>query len=522
MSKYFTDRYLCVFIILLLLPLFTGWAAPPLAKTPFRAEQALDEESKHHIIPFGQLGVIVASNASICFYDENLSLRWATKFSLNNDCRYVSFRMLNDSLHFAITSNNQLLYMCLSLLDGKGRANVVNVFLDDKTNVENAQMYSDRLMILAANNDKHRIIKHCYNSDTFFVKEIPLPDNYVCRSSFFDTAQNKIYVLFGSENYRDDALLLAVCDTSLSDISIKKIAASEDNIRIVDGKISMFNNRQIAIGGIWNYNDEKQEKSSYYEGTQSTGIYFALCLGDSIDILFKTYIDFRNSNALSSEALTSALERTKKGDMPALLAGLQVVPYKNSSGNMGLAVLAEAFERKFSTQTDMYYDIYGSMVPYTRTIYEGLYFVDVFCGMFEIDSNGIASGDNSFAANISDNNISALKSSYYVFNVNVEDIYQNIFKYTAFAKDSTGAILYAFPSENRIYYRVLPTMQGVANGRLNIMYSGDKVQKSWNNRIVHWYDNCFLGYGYQQILNYKVSRSPRNVFYLNKLLMGWR
>jgi hypothetical protein len=518
MSRCFADRYFCIFILLLLL-LFNGWAAPPLAKTPFRVEQELGNEATHRIIPLGQLGVLVASNVSMCFYDENLSMRWAIKFSLNADSKYVGFRLFNDSLHFVINSDNKVVYMCLSLANGRGRAKTVNVQIDNKVNLESAQIYADRLLMLTSNNNKYGVINFSFNSDTFSAKEIPLPDNYICRSSFFDTAQNKIYALFRSENYRDDALLLAVCDTSLSDISIKKVGKEKDDIRIVDGRISAFSNGSIAIGGIWNYNMERQERSSQYEGTQSSGIYIALCSGDSVDISFKTYMDFKSGNSLQSsfqsEALNAALERTRKGNTPTLLAELQVLPYKSSSGSMGVAVLAEAFERKFNTQTDMYYDVYGRMVPYTRTIYEGLYFVDVFCGMFEIDS-----GSTGGLTGATDS--SSLKSNYYIFNVNVEDVYQNAFKYTAFAQDSTGAVLYAFPSEGRVYYRALPTMQGVSGGRLNTMYNGDKVQKNWSNRVIYWYDNCFLGYGYQEILNYKVSRSPRNVFYLNKLLMGWR
>jgi hypothetical protein len=200
----------------------------------------------------------------------------------------------------------------------------------------------------------------------------------------------------------------------------------------------------------------------------------------------------------------------------------------DSSG--GFAVLAEAYERKFSTTTETYYDAYGRIIPYTRTVYEGISFTDVFCGLFSAGNV-----QSSVQNNVQNSVQSKLKNDgLYVFDVSSNNIYSAPFTYSAFAQDSFGNILYAFPSEGRVYYRALPAaagvqdtahtvyLQDVSGGRLTSLYNGDKVQKNWNNLIITWYNGCFLACGYQQILNHKVHRNTRNVFYLNKLIMGWR
>jgi hypothetical protein len=234
------------------------------------------------------------------------------------------------------------------------------------------------------------------------------------------------------------------------------------------------------------------------------------------------------------------------------LTQTRVVPLQGSGdGSVDFAVLAESYERKYSTATEMYYDAYGRMVPYTRTTYEGVFFTNVFCGLFSAgvartgDAQSLKSvlqdsmcGDSQADLSRPQNGQSIqyrLKDDgLYVFDVSSDNIYSAPFACSAFARDSFGNILYAFPSESRVYYRALPFaggvqdtahtvyLQDVSGGRLTSLYDGDRVQKNWNNRIITWYNGCFLAYGYQQILNHKASRSTRNVFYLNKLMMGWR
>jgi hypothetical protein len=293
----------------------------------------------------------------------------------------------------------------------------------------------------------------------------------------------------------------------------------------------------VVIAGTWNFNRSRQDVSYYDKGTSSAGVYAVICRNGVIDseaMMFKPYSEFL----------------TTKNSL--FLTQTRVVPLQSSDDNsVNFAVLAENYERKYSTATEMYYDAYGRMVPYTRTIYEGISFANVFCGSFSADctrtdsAKSLKSGlrdsvhndlqtDLPYTQNGQNRQYRLKADGLYVFDVSGNNIYSAPFAYSAFAHDSFGNILYAFPSEGRVYYRALPAdrkiqdtahtvyLQDVLGGKLTPLYDGDRVQKNWNNRIITWYDGCFLAYGYQQILNHKAPRSTRNVFYLNKLIMGWR
>jgi hypothetical protein len=473
-------------------------AQKTLPQNPFRAEsEVLDKEVPYNIFPLGQLGVVTISAGTVAFYDENLKLRWNTGFSLNKSYNCVAYRPLNDSLHFIFYNKDKFVHLWVSCTDGNGAAKYLDITLADNDNVEGVQIFEDRAMLLLSNKDKFRFLIYRYGSDTFATKEIPLPGGYACSNVVFDTVSGMSYAVFNSASYKDDGLLLAISDTSIDSVAVSEVRARRGDIRLLNGSVVVLGGN-VILSGIWNYNKSKQDISYYDKGISSMGIYAAICkngIVDSSTMVLKSYTEFpKNKNA-------------------SFLAQSRIV-----SLDSGFAVLAEMYERKFSTTTETYYDAYGRMIPYTRTFYEGVSFTNVFCGMFS-------------PCNVQR---SLLCEGLYVFDVSNDNIYSAPFPYSAFARDSFGNILYAFPSEGRAYYRALPAapatqdtahtiyLQDVSGGRLTSLYSGDKVQKNWNNRIITWYNGCFLAYGYQQILNHKAPRTTRNVFYLNKLLMGWR
>ncbi len=52
---------------------------------------------------------------------------------------------------------------------------------------------------------------------------------------------------------------------------------------------------------------------------------------------------------------------------------------------------------------------------------------------------------------------------------------------------------------------------------LESKYRGDKVMEDLGSRMIHWYDNYFICYGYQKIKNNRISGGKRTTFYFNKL-----
>jgi len=85
---------------------------------------------------------------------------------------------------------------------------------------------------------------------------------------------------------------------------------------------------------------------------------------------------------------------------------------------------------------------------------------------------------------------------------------------------SGGELAFFYSSQNRLYYKISGgpnsdnTLQNIS---LESTYKGDKVTEDLGSKMIHWYNNYFICYGYQKIKNNRVSGGKRTIFYFNKL-----
>jgi hypothetical protein len=77
-----------------------------------------------------------------------------------------------------------------------------------------------------------------------------------------------------------------------------------------------------------------------------------------------------------------------------------------------------------------------------------------------------------------------------------------------------------YSNENKINYKVISTDKEpgpLQNIQLEKLYKGDKIMEDLGSRMINWYDNYFICYGYQKIRNNRISGGKRTIFYFSKL-----
>ena len=82
-----------------------------------------------------------------------------------------------------------------------------------------------------------------------------------------------------------------------------------------------------------------------------------------------------------------------------------------------------------------------------------------------------------------------------------------------FPADNELALFYS--NANKVHYKIVgPEYGGGSSQSLTLQskYKGDKVMEDLGSRMVHWYDNYFLCYGYQKIKNNRISGGKRTIF----------
>lgn len=498
-----------------------------------------EDDLPFSVLPLAQLGVAVVTNQnelgqstprrSIAFYDENLQLRWKTAVEIAAEYQYLGYRAGEDSLYFALSclphykSQYPLASLTVCLADGAWRLNYRAVELPPKLEILSMQMREDDWGWLALDKDEY-VWYYLPTRDkpadstgataeaaqTETPLRMPLGLDNRREWCHIATDSTTVFTLFRDRKLRMPGLTL--CRHGWRDVppAISEILPPDESLRLVDAKLSVLPDGRLWVGGTYHLSREKQTVSPYDRGSETTGLFAALY--DQADgtsdaprrLTFwkRAYYDFPDlENRLSREAwydLTRAREKSKgRTVIPAFTTQIRT---GQTPATAQLYVLGEVYTRALQTTTEMYYDAYGRMVPYTRTYFEGFRFRDGFLARF--DSLGHAVSES-------------------VFDLDRNRLYDALTDYSQWASDTNGRTLYFYPDDDRLTYRVLEAVSGTSGEpaifSLPPLFQYDKVQKSWGGVLTPWYGRHYLASGYQQIRNTRLGNGRRNVFYLQKI-----
>ena len=489
-----------------------------------------EDDFPFSVLPLSQLGVAVVSNQnelgstaprrSIAFYDENLQPRWQTAVEIAAEYQYLGYRLGEDSLYFALSclphykSQYPLASLTVCLADGAWRLTYRPVELPPKLEILSMQMREDGWGWLAL--EKNEYVWYylpAVASDTGRLEtpvRMPLGLDDRREWCHIATDSSNVYTLFRDRKLRMPGLTL--CRHGWRDVppATFDLLPPDDDLRLVDAKLTVLPNGRLWVGGTYHLSREKQTVSPYDRGSETTGLFAALYerAANTTDaprrLTFwkRAYYDFPDlENRLSREAwydLQRAQEKSKgRTIIPAFTTQIRT---GQTPATAQLYILGEVYTRALQTTTEMYYDAYGRMVPYTRTYFEGFRFRDGFLARF--DSLGHAVSES-------------------VFDLDRNRLYNELTDYSQWASDTDGRTLYFYPDDDRLTYRVLEAVRGTSGEpaifSLPPLFQYDRVQKSWGGVLTPWYGRHYLVSGYQQIRNTRLGNGRRNVFYLQKI-----
>ena len=157
----------------------------------------------------------------------------------------------------------------------------------------------------------------------------------------------------------------------------------------------------------------------------------------------------------------------------------------------------EAYKPYYQTETRMDYDFYGRPVPYSYRLFVGYEFYDVVVVGLSVDGKLVWNNDFAIRDLIS----YSLDRKSIVFN---EENYVSI----------------AYVNKGKIFLKTIegPVDIGTAETPIVTKIQNDRVTTDNFNRLMKWYNNYYLVYGYQKLKNRSLDeQNIRSVFYLNKI-----
>lgn len=498
-------------------------AVPGQPIPPMRAEiSVFEDDQPFSILTLGRMGLLVVMkqndlNASrpqrmVYFYDENLEQRWTAALPVESHYNFLGYRMEADSVRFAMTA---LPERC----DGVGFKEIAVCLADGAFCIHDHRLDLSVLHkgvfpffipdprdwhMLALVKSDYRYARVDVREDTLIEWKVASAREYECCDMQIDSLNRKVYFLFRDVRLSDGNLFLRVYSYDGRLMHDCSILPPRSDLRLLDGKLLLAGDMDFYIAGTWNMERGKQTVSPYDRGTQTMGM-FAVKYEKSAPrrYWFKYYLDYPDLDTLlsSEERYKLAQAREKSNGRIILPDYLCQMRFYAQDGLMYL--LGEVYDRLESTTTEVSYDFYGRMVPYTRTIFDGYRYKNAFLSVL----------DTSFKERANS-----------VFDIRQSSVKISLNPLTVLLHDTSGKLLYAFNDMGIIYFRSLNSQGGftqIRSFRLDPLYAGDKVYKSWGDGLAYWYDRYLLAYGYQQVGNTRrKGKSRQNIFYLHKLAEG--
>jgi hypothetical protein len=265
-------------------------------------------------------------------------------------------------------------------------------------------------------------------------------------------------------------------------------------------ELLIFGTYDIVTGKTLSFRDVEED-----EDAKSVGMF---CLkfdnGTQESLKYYDFMGFNNiTGAIGTDNITT--NKMMHQDTGKIRSGNHMVsasfhlsePNVFRADNGSYIFSVEVYRPNYKTETRMDYDFYGRPYPYTYNVFSGYEFYDVI--ITGISSTGDMMWSNDFT---------------------IRDILTYSTKRISTIFNDDNFITIAYVNNGEV---ISQTIEGPADIDRSEMKIGtdfpqDRVTQDENNRIIRWYDDYFLIYGYQKVKNRTMGeQSTRVIFYANKI-----
>ncbi len=473
----------------------------------------------YHLVPCGENGILVFYEGEeegsspdtrvwhFAFYDQNFQQKWLADTALIEGAKFKAYESTgnNSYLLFVDVDKHRSEYS-LQILKVDYDVNAFTIIYSlspEKSEPVHFSIY-DGKAIAAFNNTifaPRILVINLNDGSTKEVKPEIEGLNIIQELHFDQEGQHHYAVL---ENYigkKQNAILLLQLDNQGNITQTLSIQTALENKVINEARIAYSGGDTLLVMGTYSNYASKVGENKDETGPETAGYFVTKFIGEKeVLINYYNFLEFEEMyRALSSKTIADlrkkAEKQKSKGEEYSLDYTLllhDVIPFM---GNYVL--LAEAYYPEYRTETSMYYDYYGRPIPQTYTVFDGYSYILGIAAAFSPE------GELVWDDGVEIRNILTFKLAKYL---------------ESYVSQEELTIFYS--SENRLYYKMSggpESGNALQNISIESKFKGDKVMEDLGSKMIHWYQNYFICYGYQQIRNNRMSGGKRTVFYFNKL-----
>jgi len=477
------------------------------------------DNETYRIIPLAEQGLMVfyksleiADQGKIkwyfSLYDADLRIQWSKGIAINNTLEYFDFSLDSDTLNLLFYNNSkektpdQNIQIIRISFQKSIFIGIQGILPENAEPVDfkvchhkayigfNSKNGPARMMIIELFSGKSMTF-------SFTQQEVSLLAEFL-----IDTTDGKVISAVRKIFAKNQAgFVLSVFDSSgrsIGETNLNSNAGGNDlkSVSILPDTSGEF----IILGTYGTSSGQKSSKNHIPE--ESTGIYFTSVKDfKQQSISFYNFLEFKNAHLLSGENEMDALKKKaqkKNKNLNEYSLGLTVVLHPPSQDHNQIILLAESFFPQYHTENFTDFDFYGRPFTNTYTIFDGYRFRNAIVAGF--DKSGKLLWDNIME-------IRNLLSIDLKTKVNV------------FPSQNNNVLAYL--SEGKVASKIIHQGEVIEKIDFSPIESGlpnDKILTETKSRMIPWYKNFFICYGYQEIKNVSLdNNNKRWVFYFNKI-----
>ena len=272
--------------------------------------------------------------------------------------------------------------------------------------------------------------------------------------------------------------------------------------QLADPKICSILGSEKFIGGSYVLTSSLTDQQQKQGSTKSTGLFAARFSGlIQQRSSFNNYLDLQSAGDLLSEREMMALRKKamkKNRILPEYSADLNILIHDIIRHDDQFIVLGETYYLQFHTESFTDFDYYGRPYSNSYSVFDGYRFTNAIAAAY--DASGKLLWDHSMPIR----NLLSREPDPKVSLTFIGD-----------------AAVLCYLSDGKIGYKVIrggETVEKMDYTDVELSLSDDRLVSETRSCMVHWYDNYFLCYGYQEIKNLSTQgNETKTVFYCNKV-----
>jgi len=486
--------------------------------SPLRLEIKVDSDNEtYRIIPCGKAGMILfyrsieltENNEArwyFSFYDTNLNHLWIKSVPVVSSLQYREAQLFSDTLCCFFDTEKKtkqagITFQILRIDLHSGKMVLNNGKLTESTVTSGFRIYR-QLAFIPVIQDQRKALLLTMHLPTGQVKTTTLFEGVEpsIMAVTVDTVQALVSTLISHETSKTSHEVVRI----RTDFSGNKTAETtvggfgSDYILTSLQEILLPENKSLLAGTYSQATGSRKDPQSHVTG------WFTAFIEQEIvrDHQFLNFLDLQNiRNLLGAKDILDLRKKSMKKRSTDLTYSLDfsLVVHPVQSRDNQYILAAETYYPQFHTEAFTDYDFYGR--PYTNSysVFDGYRFTGII--LTSVDARGKLLWDNA----ISFRNVLA-----FTLNPNVCLWFNN------------NETILAYLSEGRIGSAILngkDVVERTSWSDPDLLNPGDKLLAETKSIISHWYDNCFLSYGYQEIRDItKGTNDKRLVYYCSKLM----